>query len=261
MRRYRSDSLEASRSIILDYRATLSIRFRVQNSISRIQIPDQIYYFLYILIINIQEGRSGDAWLQPRPLDLWVLALAGTGGPCHCSGEDMFLFLLSRPCILVVHTTPRLQLQVLVSSVLACFFEPGLCSFLKSSSIKISIKGSVHSSRVSLHRTRSREAYLSQRRYAKGSQGLCSSAGKSHLAAEQGSDLCTNRPGQLSLSRANQCEEAPHGTAGGQCESAGPSLQACWSASRKKRSAFATFLREEHRSGATKRGKAAWVPG
>jgi hypothetical protein len=31
-------------------------------------------------------------------------------------------------------------------------------------------------------------------------------------------------------------------------------LQVCWIASRKKRSAFTTFLREEYRSGATKRG-------
>jgi hypothetical protein len=62
-----------------------------------------------------------------------------------------------------------------------------------------------------------------------------------------------------SLSRANQCEEAPHCTAGRIVYSkfTVPSLQACWSASRKKRSAFTTFLREEHRSGATKRGKAA----
>ncbi len=34
-----------------------------------------------------------------------------------------------------------------------------------------------------------------------------------------------------------------------------PSLQACWNASRKKRSAFTTFLREVHRSGATSGGK------
>ncbi len=42
---------------------------------------------------------------------------------------------------------------------------------------------------------------------------------------------------------------------GGQWEATVSPLQVCWSASSKKRSAFTTSLREEHRGGATSGGK------
>jgi hypothetical protein len=46
---------------------------------------------------------------------------------------------------------------------------------------------------------------------------------------------------------------------GGQCEVTVSPLQVCWSASRKKRSAFTTSLREEHRGG-TRGGKPLGYP-